>query len=302
MVITIFLFAISIVDDGYNKESETVSGMLFMGTRNLDDIKDFYISKIGMDLWLEQEDCIVLQHGNLLLGFCTRKDVDTEGIITFFYDSTQKVDEMYVKFRDLAIGEPKMNDIYQIYHFFTKDPENRKVEFQYFLNPVNSYLLGDEVLVKRRSIRHFEEKDVPEDLLRKIFELCRYSPTSRNSESYYYVVVRDRKKIEFLASLRGSSSAPIKRAPLAIAVAVDPEKTRRLPEDGCIAAYHFILAAKAFGLGTCWIAAMDRDDAKKALGIPKEHYIATITPLGYPAESPQASRKRSVEDIVTFIG
>jgi hypothetical protein len=29
---------------------------------------------------------------------------------------------------------------------------------------------------------------------------------------------------------------------------------------------------------------MDRDDVKERLSIPAEHYIATITPLGYPAK------------------
>ncbi|TES93871.1 MAG: hypothetical protein E3J87_01400 [Candidatus Cloacimonadota bacterium] len=68
-----------------------------------------------------------------------------------------------------------------------------------------------------------------------------------------------------------------------------------------MAAYHFTLAAWNFGLGTCWIGGMDRDDVKEALGIPQEHYVATVTPLGYPAEQPEPGSRRETKEIVQFI-
>ncbi len=162
-------------------------------------------------------------------------------------------------------------------------------------------LRGDELLVRRRSIRYFEKKVVTDEILWKVFELCRYSPTSKNSQSYYFVVVQDREKLEFLASLRGESSAPIARAPMTVAVCSDPARSRRHVQDGCIAAYHFILAAARFELGTCWIAAMDRDDAKEALGIDKEHYVATMTPLGYPDGIPKIPSRREAKEMVRFV-
>jgi len=62
-----------------------------------------------------------------------------------------------------------------------------------------------------------------------------------------------------------------------------------------------MLAAWSYGLGTCWIAAMDRDDVKEVLGIPKEHYIATITPLGYPEFVPRPPPRREAREMVKFI-
>jgi nitroreductase len=162
-------------------------------------------------------------------------------------------------------------------------------------------MAGDDMLVRRRSIRHFKAEDIPDETLWKMFELCRYSPTSVNTESYYFIVIKDRKKLEFLASLRKSSSAPIARAPLAIAVITDPGKSKRHIQDGCIAAYHLILAAKTHGLGTCWIAAMDRDDVKEKLDIPADHYVATITPLGYPSEEPKVAKRRNAKEFVRFV-
>ncbi len=160
---------------------------------------------------------------------------------------------------------------------------------------------AEKLLLTRRSIRHFKKDEVSEDVLWKIFEICRFSPTSKNCESYYFVVIKNKEILEFLGDIRGSNSSPIKRAPMAVAICVDNSKTKRVYEDGCIAAYHFILASWIFGLGTCWIAAMDRDEVKKKLGIPREHYVATITPLGYPENVPEPRPRRPKEEMVKFV-
>jgi nitroreductase len=159
---------------------------------------------------------------------------------------------------------------------------------------------GKELLTTRRSVRNFTNEPVSEETLWEVFEVCRYSPTSRNSESYSFIVVRDRETIEWLSGVRGMNTAPIGRAKAAVAVVADPAISRRHVQDGCIAAYHFLLASWFFGLGTCWIAAMDRDDVKEKLGIPRNHYVATVTPVGYPAETPHVPRRKSVEEMVRF--
>ena len=88
-------------------------------------------------------------------------------------------------------------------------------------------------------------------------------------------------------------------APLAVAICSDPELSRRYVQDGCIAAYHFMLTAWFFGLGTCWIAAVDREDVKSQSGIPEHHYIVTITPLGYPKHLPLNPPER--KELACFI-
>ncbi|UCE05673.1 MAG: nitroreductase family protein, partial [bacterium] len=227
--------------------------------------------------------------------------IDHGGMITFFYRTKEEVDSVYQKLRSIATTEPIENQKYSIYQFFARDPEDRVLEFQCFLHQLPPYLTGTEALITRRSIRIFEDEPVPDELLWQIFEHCRYAPTSKNSQSYYFVVIRDRNKLEFLASLRGNSSAPIARAPLAIAICSDSSKTLRPEQDGCIAAYHFLLAAWNHGLGTCWIAAMDREEVKSMLNISRDHYIATVTPLGFPVIIPSIPERRSSSEIVRFI-
>ena len=109
-------------------------GMVFLGTARLEETVDFYMSRMGMEVWLEQEDCTILRYQNLYLGFCQRKDVDTSGIITFWYDTQDEVDRRYEELADLAEGPPIENTKYRIYHFFLKDPEGRTLEVQKFLD------------------------------------------------------------------------------------------------------------------------------------------------------------------------
>ena len=261
-----------------------MSGILFLKTKDLSSLKDFYIEKIGCEIWQDQGDCVIFRHGNFLFGFCERDEIEAKAMLTFFYESSNDVDRMYAKLKDVAVSEPNQNDKYNIYQCFVNDPDGRMVELQYFNDPVSQYMAGDDLMLSRRSVRNFADKEVPPALLDKILDVCRYAPTSRNTQGYYFKIIDDRETLGWLSETRQSSSTPFARARIAIAVCADPTVTGRADQDACIAAYHLILTAWFYGLGTCWIGGMDREDIKDRLGIPPTHYLATITPLGYPAD------------------
>ena len=107
-------------------------GIVFFQTKILDQLSEFYIHKVGCELWLNQGGCKIFQFENMLFGFCQRDQVDDQGMITFFYSSHEEVNQMYRLLKDIAVSEPKDNPKYKIYHFFAKDPEGRNIEFQYF--------------------------------------------------------------------------------------------------------------------------------------------------------------------------
>jgi len=277
-----------------------MSGIVFLGTRDLDAVRRFYVDEVGCTIWLEQADCIVLKHGNMLLGFCSRDTLEMGGIIAFFLDDRCGVDAMHDRMGERAMTPPKENAKYEIYHFFAADPEDRPIEFQCFLHPVAPHLPGDDLLRTRRSVREYEDRPVPEDVIVQVFELCRWAPTSMNMQPHYYMIIDDRQTMSALASVRGSSSAPIAAGPLAVAICSDPSVSKRHIEDGDIGAYHFLLAAWAHGLGTCWIADMDREEVKSRLNIPQDHYVATVTPLGYPSTVPPPPARKDVAEFLRF--
>jgi len=276
-----------------------MSGILFLKTKQLHVVREFYQSQISCELWQDQGDCVILRHGNFLFGFCERETVDTSGMLTFFYDSKEEVDRMYALLEPISTTQPKMNDKYNIYQFFATDPEGRALEFQYFADRVSRYRPGDDLLLTRRSVREFTTEKIPGELMEKILDISRFAPTARNSQPYYFKIIKDPQLLTWLSTVRGSSTGPIGRAPLAVAICSDPAVSGRYDHDACIATYHFILAAWFYGLGTCWIGGMNTAEVKEKLDIPTGHYLATVTPLGYPKEEhlPVPERKNLADYI-----
>jgi nitroreductase len=45
---------------------------------------------------------------------------------------------------------------------------------------------------------------------------------------------------------------------------------------------HLVLAARAEGLGTCWIGDFENEKVKEILEIPEDWQVVAVTPLGYP--------------------
>ncbi len=269
-----------------------MSGIVFKKTKDLEQISNFYQNVIGMELWQDQDKCKIFEKGNLQLGFCEGDEIDNDGIITFYYNNKKEVDKVYNNGKLEVIEEPKENDKFNIYQFFAKDPEGRTLEFQTFLHNINPFLTGKELLLKRRSYREYSEKEIPEEVINKVIDISRYAPTSMNSQSYYFKFIRDEELICDLASIRKTASEPIKKAPMAVAICSDNEQSNRYQQDADIAAYHFMLAARLYNLGTCWIADMDRESIKRKLDIPVDHYIATITPLGYIKDEKDAPSRK----------
>jgi len=54
----------------------------------------------------------------------------------------------------------------------------------------------ERVMLERRSVRKYKDKQVPEALVRRILEAGRFAPSAGNSQPWRFVVVRDREMIE----------------------------------------------------------------------------------------------------------
>jgi nitroreductase len=72
--------------------------------------------------------------------------------------------------------------------------------------------------------------------------------------------------------------------------------------DIAIAFTHLILAARAEGLGTCWIGAFDNDEIKKLLKVPEGYEVVALSPLGYPSEDvfTEPRKRKNLDEIVSM--
>jgi hypothetical protein len=110
--------------------------IIFYKTKDLKLISSFYQNELGFKLWFDQKTCQILKGNNLLLGFCQNSLIEKETMITFFFKTKEEVDDIH-RNKFPTMDPPKENKKYNIYQFFSKDPEGRILEFQHFLHPID---------------------------------------------------------------------------------------------------------------------------------------------------------------------
>ena len=77
-----------------------------------------------------------------------------------------------------------------------------------------------EAIKSRRTVRDYKPDPIPEDLLHKILQCARWSPSSSNTQKWSFIVIRDRATLETLGQI--ATQGPfIAQAPLVIAVVMD---------------------------------------------------------------------------------
>jgi len=61
-----------------------------------------------------------------------------------------------------------------------------------------------------------------------------------------------------------------------------------------------MLAARAEGLGTCWIGDFQNTEVKKTLGLPGDENVVAVTPLGFPDKGgfTEKTSRKPLEEIV----
>lgn len=145
LILLVLLSMTACIKKSNNMETEDKNttakpgGIIFFAAEKLDTTVNFYIDKIGCELWLDQGACKILKYSNMLFGFCETGKPDSQTVITFFYPEKKTVDSMYDKLRGIAKNPPSMNPRFRIYNFYAIDPEGRTIEFQYFNHELKDF-------------------------------------------------------------------------------------------------------------------------------------------------------------------
>ncbi|HDD40533.1 MAG TPA: nitroreductase [Nitrososphaeria archaeon] len=154
-----------------------------------------------------------------------------------------------------------------------------------------------EVIYRRRSVRKYEKKPIPEEILKAILEAGRLAPTAKNLQPWHFIVVRDpeiKRKLIFT-----DWNNFIEEASVVIVGCGEMDKKWAVV-DVAIALQNMVIAAEALGLGSCWIGAFEEEEVKRALGVPDHLKVVAMITIGYPAERPEPPPKKKLEEIVHF--
>lgn len=155
----------------------------------------------------------------------------------------------------------------------------------------------------RRSIRKYQDKAVPEELVRELLGAAMMAPSARNAQPWRFVVIRDRELLERIPKV--NPNAPMARgAPLAILICGDlrlEKSSGYWVVDCAAAAENLLLAAHALQLGAVWTGVYPRQERmqgfRRLCNLPEHVQPHCLIVLGYPAEHP-ASKDRYREDRV----
>ncbi|MBO8126953.1 MAG: nitroreductase family protein [Firmicutes bacterium] len=162
-----------------------------------------------------------------------------------------------------------------------------------------------EAIENRRSVRKYEQKDIPMEVLTRILNAARLAPSANNRQDWKFIVVKDPELKKKVAEAARGQSFVGEASVIIAGVALNPEKLMscEVPAyavDLAIAMTQITLAAVEEGLGTCWIGAFDQAKVKELLGIPAEYKVVELMPLGYPADKPRTKIRKRLEEVVAY--
>lgn len=142
----------------------------------------------------------------------------------------------------------------------------------------------------KRAIREFQDRPLPDELVHQILNAGRLSQSSKNTQPWQFVAMRDRTKLEAL-SKTGTWAGHLAKAALGVAILTpDPtEKFQTMFDAGQAAAY-MQLAAWELGVGSCLASIYETEPARAILGFPPEWHLRIAISFGYPTPETIAPR------------
>jgi nitroreductase len=154
-----------------------------------------------------------------------------------------------------------------------------------------------EALKTRRSVRAYTGEPVSREAMEDIIDCGRLAATAINIQPWEFVVVTEK---EMLRAIAGAADFGSFSAQAAACVVVLCKGTQYYLEDGCNASQNILVAARAHGLGACWVAGDKKPYAGKIrqmVGAPEGYRLISLLAIGHPAEEPR-NDKRPLSEVL----
>ncbi|NIM45072.1 MAG: hypothetical protein GTN80_05515 [Nitrososphaeria archaeon] len=166
----------------------------------------------------------------------------------------------------------------------------------------------DKLIFRRRSIRRWKEKAIPEWMVKRVIEAGLAAPNACNMQCQRFLVINDKEAMSIIKTPEEKLFA--KLPPVKIVVCQDMRIyewmrfTKTAPQniyfDAAAAADHMLLMAHALGLGGCWLTHTEKqaERLRKHYDLPKYFRMSTHIMIGWPDEAPVKSARIPVEDAI----
>ena len=175
-----------------------------------------------------------------------------------------------------------------------------------------------EAIHTRRSIRKYQDKKVPREVLEQIVAAAAYAPSWKNTQIARYHAVEDtglQKTIAEDCTLGFAHNADIlSQAPLVVVLSAKKGRSGMEKDGSCstskgeswlmfdagVAAQTFCLAAWEYGVGSVIMGIFDAEKVAELLHLPEDEEAVALIAVGYPDETPNAPKRKAVEELVQF--
>jgi nitroreductase len=143
-----------------------------------------------------------------------------------------------------------------------------------------------EAIRKKRAVRRFQDRPLPEEAVIAILHAGRRAQSSKNTQPWHFLAVQDRQRLEQLAEC-GTYASHLAGAALGVAILTpDPAQRFSIMFDAGQAGAYMQLAAWELGIGSCLASIYEPDKARQLLGFPPDLHLRIAISFGYP-QSPQ---------------
>jgi nitroreductase len=153
-----------------------------------------------------------------------------------------------------------------------------------------------QTITTRRTIRLYDQKPIPSDLVDRILNAGRLAPSAANRQVVELIVVREPEnrsrlfeQLAWAGYVQPKRNPPADKQPTSYIIVLvrEAELNPMNSADASASIENMILTAWNEGVGSCWIGAVThRDRVCEQFGIPAGHSIFGVLALGYPAEQP----------------
>ncbi|MFT3895577.1 MAG: nitroreductase family protein [Anaerolineales bacterium] len=161
-----------------------------------------------------------------------------------------------------------------------------------------------EAIRTKRAIRKFQDKPLPEDVVKAILNAGRRSQSSKNEQGWQFIAIRDKSILKALSEC-GQWAGHLAGAALAVAILTpDPTGKFQTMFDAGQAAAFMQLAAWEMGVGSVPASLYEFEKTREILGYPSEWHLRIALSFGYPADEaklsapPQKGGRRSLDEII----
>ncbi len=163
--------------------------------------------------------------------------------------------------------------------------------------------VSDAIRMKR-AVRKFQDKPLPEDVVKAILNAGRRSQSSKNEQTWQFIAIRDKSILKALSEC-GQWAGHLAGAALGVAILTpDPEGKFQIMFDAGQAAAFMQLAAWELGVGSVPASLYEFEKTREILGFPPEWHLRIALSFGYPVDeeklsaAPKKGGRRSLEEVV----